>query len=72
MKKPLKRENGKPPERCLMKSLTSTQEKTPIFLATSDRLKKISPAWELPESFEAWAERIVDPKRNNLDFVALS
>ena len=31
-----------------------------------------SPAWELPESFEAWAERIVDPKRRNLDFVALS
>lgn len=31
-----------------------------------------SPAWELPESFEAWAERIVDPNRRNLDFVALS
>ena len=31
-----------------------------------------SPAWELSESFEAWSERIVDPKRRNLDFVALS
>ncbi len=31
-----------------------------------------SPAWELPESFEVWAARIVDPKRRNLDFVALS
>jgi len=31
-----------------------------------------SPAWELPEPFEAWAARIVDPKRRNLDFVALS
>jgi hypothetical protein len=31
-----------------------------------------SPAWELPEPFEVWAERIVDPKRRNLDFVALS
>ncbi|MEY3898739.1 MAG: hypothetical protein RLZZ214_4261 [Verrucomicrobiota bacterium] len=31
-----------------------------------------SPMWELPESFEAWAERIVDPQRRNLDFVALS
>jgi hypothetical protein len=31
-----------------------------------------SPAWELPESFEAWSARIVDPKRRNLDFVALS
>ncbi len=31
-----------------------------------------SPAWDLAESFEAWAERIVDPKRRNLDFVALS
>ena len=30
------------------------------------------PAWELAEPFEAWAERIVDPKRRNLDFVALS
>ncbi|MEY3898738.1 MAG: hypothetical protein RLZZ214_4260 [Verrucomicrobiota bacterium] len=31
-----------------------------------------SPAWELPETFEAWADRIVDPQRRNLDFVALS
>jgi hypothetical protein len=31
-----------------------------------------SPAWELSEPFEAWAERIVDPSRRNLDFVALS
>ena len=30
------------------------------------------PTWELSESFEAWSERIVDPKRRNLDFVALS
>jgi|GEM_PF-5758391 len=31
-----------------------------------------SPLWELPESFEAWSARIVDPKRRNFDFVALS
>ena len=31
-----------------------------------------SPMWELAEPFETWAARIVDPKRRNLDFVALS
>lgn len=31
-----------------------------------------SPSWKLSESFETWAARIVDPKRRNLDFVALS
>ncbi len=31
-----------------------------------------SPLWTLPEPFEAWAARIVDPERRNLDFVALS
>ncbi len=31
-----------------------------------------SPSFKLPESFEAWSKRIVDPKRRNLDFVALS
>ena len=31
-----------------------------------------SPAWELSEPFEVWSERIVDPERRNLDFVALS
>lgn len=30
------------------------------------------PEWELNESFEAWSARIVDPRRRNLDFVALS
>ena len=31
-----------------------------------------SPLWELAEPFEVWAARIVDPKRCNLEFVALS
>lgn len=32
----------------------------------------LGPTWELSEPFEAWAARIIDPKRRNLDFVALS
>lgn len=42
---------------------SSNQEKQPPYG---------TPLWEVAESFEAWSERIVDPKRRNLDFVALS
>jgi len=31
-----------------------------------------SPLWELSESFVAWSKRIVNPKRRDFDFVALS
>ncbi|MEO5915687.1 MAG: hypothetical protein ABIS50_15745 [Luteolibacter sp.] len=33
---------------------------------------KFGPSWELSESFEAWAKRIVDPKLRNLNFVELT
>lgn len=41
-------------------------------LETARKSHILGPQWELSESFEAWSARIVDPKRRNLDFVALS
>ncbi len=43
-----------------------------VFETPEKQPPKLTPEWELAEPFEAWAERIVDPKRRNLDFVALS